>query len=310
MARERWATFSVKDHKDAGALIADVLLYDRLLFPYPADDRERAYWASEKRQWEPGLLDQRIEALGDLAEPISWNDGQRRRFNEELTALRSRAALEEVKLDVADMHDEVKRALPYQLTRRILKQGAGRASSSGVEPVVVPAYRSWADIKADYLLEPAASSSEAALALMVGRRFAVPTDERDPEGVLRDAIALAKDDEFKKKRRALFEWEDDIFSGRRPYTPEEALEELTAKAEEYDEHVRRANRKVRLKLAFTIGAAALGTAGFLLTGNPLSLGSATLSAVQFATLDRKPVIQPGDSAPAAMLHDVHELLRR
>jgi hypothetical protein len=301
----------VKDHKDSVALVADVLLYDRLLLPYPEDEKERTYWAGKERDWDPDLMDERLAALGELAEAVPWNEWKRGRFHEELSALRARDMLEDVKRDVKDMHDEVERALPYQITRRILKQGAGRTSSSGVEPVVVAAYRSWADIRADYLLDPVvATSSEAELALLVGRRFALPTGDQDCEGVLRDAIALAKEDEFRKKRRALFDWEDAVFSGRLPLKPEEALEELTAKSEEYNQQVARAGRKVWYKFAFTIGGAALGTAGFLITGNPLSLGSATLSLIQFATLDRKPVIQAGTSAPAAMLHDIHKLLRQ
>jgi hypothetical protein len=309
MARERWAAFSVKDHKDAAALVADVLLYDRLILPYPEDDEERAVWESEERQWDPALLDRRLEALGELAEPVPWNERKRRQFKDELSAVRSKKALEQVKLDVSDMHDEIQKALPYQLTRRMLKQGAARPSFAGAQPVVVAAYRSWADLRADYLLEPGPSSTEAALALLVGRRFAVPADDRDPEAVLVDAIALAKQSDFKKKRRALFEWEDQVFAGRQPLSPEEALEELTAKAEDYNDYVRRAAKRVRVKLAFTVGSAALATVGSLLTGNPLPLAGATLSLVQFATLDRLPAIEARDAAAAAMLHDVHEVLR-
>ena len=35
MPRQRWGTFSVRDHQDAGQLIPEVLLYDRLIFPVP-----------------------------------------------------------------------------------------------------------------------------------------------------------------------------------------------------------------------------------------------------------------------------------
>ena len=47
MAIERWGSLSVADHTDVHALVANVLLYDRLVMPMftAADDRdERAYW--------------------------------------------------------------------------------------------------------------------------------------------------------------------------------------------------------------------------------------------------------------------------
>jgi hypothetical protein len=39
MSRERWGTFSVIDHKNAAALVPDVLLYDRLVLPVPTTDK-------------------------------------------------------------------------------------------------------------------------------------------------------------------------------------------------------------------------------------------------------------------------------
>jgi hypothetical protein len=40
---ERWATFSVKDHTDTRALVADLVMYDRLVFPFPSDDMTREW---------------------------------------------------------------------------------------------------------------------------------------------------------------------------------------------------------------------------------------------------------------------------
>lgn len=49
-----WGTFSVKDHVKAGAFIAEVLMYDRLVIPIPpqrdADDKEKTKEAEE--EWE------------------------------------------------------------------------------------------------------------------------------------------------------------------------------------------------------------------------------------------------------------------
>jgi hypothetical protein len=35
VSREVWATYSVKDHLNARALAADIMLFDRLVFPVP-----------------------------------------------------------------------------------------------------------------------------------------------------------------------------------------------------------------------------------------------------------------------------------
>ncbi len=47
MLIERWGTLSVKDHLDAQALVADLLLYDRLVFPVISGARERTRWRGE-----------------------------------------------------------------------------------------------------------------------------------------------------------------------------------------------------------------------------------------------------------------------
>src|SRR5256885_16298045 len=62
MAIERWGAFSVVDHKDAKKLAAEVVLYDRLLMPKPADqDLER--W----KTWDADGMTARIKQLDKIA---------------------------------------------------------------------------------------------------------------------------------------------------------------------------------------------------------------------------------------------------
>src|SRR5262245_57647189 len=70
MARERWGTFSVIDHKDPAALVPEVLIYDRLVIPVPATADDRSNW--KKRGWEPDLLFARLERFGPLAVQANW----------------------------------------------------------------------------------------------------------------------------------------------------------------------------------------------------------------------------------------------
>lgn len=84
MSIERWGCFSVKDHKRPRAFIADVVLYDRLVVPYPSDEPERKEW--KKNKWAPERLLRMLDALGDLAIPVAWNDYTRDIFNERYRA--------------------------------------------------------------------------------------------------------------------------------------------------------------------------------------------------------------------------------
>ena len=54
MAFERWGSLSVDDHVDTASLVANVLMYDRLVVPAmtpQADRDERAYWVTHG--WDP-----------------------------------------------------------------------------------------------------------------------------------------------------------------------------------------------------------------------------------------------------------------
>jgi len=69
----------------------------------------------------------------------------------------------------------------------------------------------------------------------------------------------------------------------------------------YNKCVKKAVKKVYYKFGFTV-------AGIALTGavlsNPWIAAGAVLKMVQFATLERKPVIDAGANEAAAMFHDV------
>ena len=54
MSKQVWGTFSVKDHCDPNAFVAEVMLYDRLVIPVPPDAEERERW--EKSGWQPDRL--------------------------------------------------------------------------------------------------------------------------------------------------------------------------------------------------------------------------------------------------------------
>src|SRR5690349_7271426 len=81
---ELWGTFSVMDHLQKGAFLAEAILYDTLVIPVPPDperaethedrifaEAQRARWETEG--WKPDRLDSLIDILRPIAEPIPWD---------------------------------------------------------------------------------------------------------------------------------------------------------------------------------------------------------------------------------------------
>src|SRR5271166_1108642 len=66
MGKQVWGTFSVKDHCDLRAFVAEVMLYDRLVIPVPPNATERARW--EDLGWDPARLEKASRSW--VAEPL------------------------------------------------------------------------------------------------------------------------------------------------------------------------------------------------------------------------------------------------
>jgi hypothetical protein len=286
MSFERWGSISVDDHVDTQALVANILLYDRLVIPVMTgqpDRDERAYWVS--KGWDPELQAKRIEQLEDLAVPRPWSKTRRETFRSRLDEL------------TAEQHDA--EAIDQKhITRMILAQEKVLTKPPGVNGVtVVAAYNSTAALNRDFPVTDTADHL-GAQAYLLSRRLAVPT-LADREVLLREAIKLSKDTDFGAKRNDLFDWQELAIARR--WSPEETIERVSEMTDRYNAKVKEATGTVRWKFAFTLFGIGLGFA----TGGPIGAGAAAaLSLVQFAKLDRKPSIEAGSSQPAAMFHDV------
>ena len=82
MPPERWGSLSVEDHVDTRAMVANVLMYDRLVIPVmvPQEDRDEIeYWT--QRNWDPALQLSRVHQLGELAVRRPWTSGYRNQFH-------------------------------------------------------------------------------------------------------------------------------------------------------------------------------------------------------------------------------------
>jgi hypothetical protein len=108
---------SVKDHCAPSAFVADVLIYDRLVLPVPADDSECSRWrhpnpGDSEETWDPDRLQALIEILGSQRRPS--RDGAKLVW--EVDWDQDKWTYEQSRLEAADVVSED----AFWTTRRIL----------------------------------------------------------------------------------------------------------------------------------------------------------------------------------------------
>jgi len=135
MSKQVWGTFSVKDHCEPNAFVAEVMLYDRLVIPVPPDDKERARW--RESGWQPERLDKLLEILGDRAYVVNWDDERQKRWKARY-----------------DAGADIAQAVPdwaFAATRTELTQGLPR-HVTGIQ--VITNYTAMAELERDLRLRP------------------------------------------------------------------------------------------------------------------------------------------------------------
>ena len=130
-----WGTFSVRDHLQPWAFVAEVLIYDRLVVPVPpeGDDDEEQRWVTER--WDPARQRALLEILGDLAVQVEWDADRRRQWGAEFAVARERLGNQVAfetglayELTGARLIDDVPRlARPVVATTPFTPAGAGRS---------------------------------------------------------------------------------------------------------------------------------------------------------------------------------------
>src|ERR1700722_1674904 len=101
VAQELWATYSVKDPLEPRPLAADIMLFDRLVFPVPEvsqyrpdntfewkpNPTERALW--EAQHWEPIRQEKLLNLLEPVIRKVPWDSSGPRyeRYSREAASL-------------------------------------------------------------------------------------------------------------------------------------------------------------------------------------------------------------------------------
>jgi hypothetical protein len=289
--RQVWATYSVSDHLAPKAFVADVMLYDGLVIPVPADkDMER--WI--RHGWDADLQRRLLKILGGRAKTVPWSDELRSAWHERLEQAKKVGTL--TSRDAMNM-----------TANELLKQ----APPGTTAVTAVATYHSMTELRTDLNLQenqmgpiPGALVGPGTVAAVIGRELMVPNDPRkDHETLLAQAVELSNSDRFRRKRASYWRWQED-FLNRTVVHDQLALREAVVEMKELIAEEKAEILKSRCRLgvsfAFAIGAVATGMAAAPLA--PVAVAGAFLSVGAWV-FDHFPALSgsgEGQPGPAAM----------
>jgi hypothetical protein len=317
---ELWGTFSVWDHQKPGAFLAEVIMYDGLIIPVPVDPRkaqskdERVFageeWTRwERAGWQPERLTQLMTILAPVAEPVFWDLEHQQEWQsqyEQYESSRPAAA--------ALVANILRGWVTGQVLLRWLPAKARGA-------VAVAPFSSLDELKGelgisetDTLAERQALSSALPgnlVSAVLGREFLVPSDpDRDEFYLLREAVDLVQDEDYRLARRALHASTLQFIDGGRTdidsiQTAVEAMDSAVATLHRLARR-RRIGNVVRRALFFTQVATDIAAAPV----NPLAAGRAAISIGQFTTTEwlGNPADQSQARPAGALLYDAQRKL--
>jgi hypothetical protein len=275
MSFERWGAFSVIDHKNARSLAVDVLLYDRLVLPFPPE-WDRARWI--KNDWDPDGLANRLTDLGDIAIKAAWDQDRQKAWREMFE-----------QASVEARNDE----MAYMFSALLLADPQFRPKLDGIEPLnVVAAYQSETDVE---VMHPGMQGDmrRSKFDFLIAQQIEVPDDE-DPEDSLKRSIEIANSEKFRQARHNLHEWQDLVTN--RGASPEAAVKELGKLIAEYNAQIVKKAEKRRVEAAFLFGSLAAGALA-LISG----MAPALFSALGVGALAGSNVVQVGSFAAGGIL---------
>jgi hypothetical protein len=291
MPIRRWATYSVKDHTFKNPFVSDVLLYDKLVIPVPPDEPgEWDRWREEG--WNPGWQRSCLDIIGDLAEEVPWTQWRRSTFHGQWEVAQA------VQRD------------PYEMTAMFLGQNAIAEITQDVLVRPVVAYRSEQELQFQADVQGGPLERVDSLAIAFQHRFLAPdsSDIKDPIELLRRAVDLAKDSDFRKARSRLYDWQENIIA--RGYSEPQGVEEMAELLDKYEEAMRRAKWKTALRYGIFVAGISTPIARELgVIAATVALGSeATIKVVEFIRGGAEAGM-PTELAPAAMLYTARKELK-
>jgi hypothetical protein len=292
MSQQLWATYSVRDHRKPRSLAADIMLFDRLVFPVPEFgrvegdptevgpvewDKNVAEWKRwEEADWDPAGQARVLGWLAPVIRKLPWNsEGPRYQTYRE----------ESARLAAQHLPDYAFHATRTVLTRDLPAYVTGVAA-------VGPAYRSVREIERDLKVKSASARLPgSALASVLAWEFFAPDPDDtsvSDEKLLRDTVAFVTGDgEFRKRRTAFNDWQQGFLqkgeSGGQSVTDLEsirrAVEEMSALLADARQAANRLTVRGITRYAFRLAPPALALIAIALGLPPIAsaAGSAFLA---------------------------------
>jgi hypothetical protein len=294
--------------------------------PPPGDESQTRDW--RRNRWNPDRLRRFLDILGDsggiedLAVPVPWTGRKRAMFRalsgelDEAADLRKERGdlLRQLRFDVEQLKPDA-----LMMTRMILTREYDSMEEAYMATLprtwvesVVPAYASFERAERELsLAAPGAGARSVPTAEVVGWELLVPevpiaskrnwSDERSLEA----AAALARTDDYRLERETFRDWWRKEVGAGRP--PEDALRELTKRADRLNEIARGKAGKTRTLRSFAVFGGAAGVAGVWFP--PVAIAGGVLALVSVgADWVLKDKSQPTALAPAAMFHSARKQL--
>ncbi len=301
LLRPRWGTFSVIDHQNPAALIPEILLYDRLVFPTPTDAADRARWAGQG--WNPDLLDTRLKELEGLMHRTPWTPELQEQWSTRWERLKRLGQDTET--------------VAMGLTPMVLAMSA--FADQLPPPIMVAAYQDPVLAKSDLALSDHAEPQtdprhtlDRQVRALFERRLDMPI-VMHPHQTYQKAIALAHDSKYQQARRSLFAWEDQVIAAGWP--TESAVKKLEQLVDAHDDLIRGAFAQTVKRSVYRVVELTAGTAVSHATANPW-LGLAAGGAVKlvgarlpgFTAAPANPMAQPEAALHTAISVMFHEVM--
>jgi hypothetical protein len=322
MTKELWATYSVNDHLHPRRFAADVMLYDRLVFPVPETGspppyvpgaqnnppaiwtRNDAEWARWKcKGWDPEAQEDLLRLLNPVVRKTAWSDAG---------PLAADYKLEAARLAADQVFDYA-----FQATRTLLTQGL----PSYVDGVagMGPAYGDYETFATAGRPDVAAPGSlpGRVLADVLAAEFYVP-DVEDPKVSTHDLLSRTVDfvgetEGFKERRSAYVEWQQGFLKEGRTDAAsiQKSVEEMRGLVRATNEATRKLKLRKIARNGFVIVPSLLGLGDVLVggAGHPFAVGG-VFAAMGAVWVDEKlfAKAEVGRAPPVAFIQDARRCL--
>ena len=303
MARLTWGCYSVADHLEPRAFVADLLLYDRLVVPVPSED-DVARW--EKRRWDPERQARLLGILGGFAERVEWSHPLRKQFELEWSPGDAARDIDDASAHGATLGPALgAREDPYMLSRRIITEQLGgkvvkergdvRAVAVYAKPDrfdreweltrTLPFLRRTTHAAPGVLREVAgpAPPERQRLAKVVVTRLVVPDEGRSDEEVLSRTVDLVSRNDVRERRAAFHELMASLEAeGLRDKTVVGEVEDLL---DAFNESLRRHTKAQQARVALQVLTTIEGMAA--LWAPPVGLAAGPTAAIGEAAIQRR-----------------------